>query len=127
MKNTNKITGKKGEDAAVTFLYNKGYTILERNYRAENGEIDIIAWDEHVLVFVEVKSCTTKTFGAPETWVNEAKQLKIGRTAQAFLASNNIDDVDCRFDVIAIDFMQNPKIKHIKDAFWIEDDLELFN
>lgn len=116
-----KRIGKKGEDQAVHYLKQKGYRILERNFRAERGEIDIIALDQDTLVFVEVKTKRHDHFGEPETWVNLKKQAQIGKIAQAYLQQRGIVDMDCRFDVIGVVFEnQSSEIRHIQDAFWLE-------
>jgi len=120
--NRNAQLGKRGEDMAADYLSDAGMEILARNYRAGHGEIDIIAKDGNSLVFIEVKSNMSRAFGPPETWVDRRKQQNIIMVAEAWLEENQIEDVDCRFDVIAIHFAKHPPyINHIKDAFWIED------
>jgi len=110
--------GTIGEDLAVDYLKKKGYRILQRNYRFEYGEIDIVAEDGSVLVFVEVKARRSKEFGEPEDAVTPRKREKIRSTANGYLFENNIDDKECRFDVIAIDYQDNKtEIRHITDAF----------
>jgi putative endonuclease len=114
--------GKTGEAIAVSYLQSLGLDILERNFRAHRGEIDIIAREEETLVFVEVKSSSGDSFGEPLTWVNRRKKQKIARTAEAYLLIQNCADVECRFDVIAVSIRNNGHdIKHIKNAFWLED------
>ncbi len=114
--------GKRGEDLAAKYLSDGGMEILARNFRAGHGEIDIIAKDGNSLVFIEVKSNMSQAFGPPETWVNRRKQENLIRVAEAWLEENQIEDVDCRFDVVAIHFAEHPpRINHIRDAFWIED------
>ena len=112
---------KKGtieEELAVDFLQKKGYRIIQRNYRFEHGEIDIIAEDSNVLVFVEVKARRSKEFGEPEDAVTLRKREKIKATADGYIFENNIDDIECRFDVVAIDYQDNKtEIRHIQDAF----------
>ena len=61
-----KVLGEKGETLACTFLQGKGYKIIQRNYRSSYGEIDIIAWHDRILVFIEVKTRTNLTYGYPE-------------------------------------------------------------
>jgi len=115
--------GKQGEDIAVDYLKGKGYSILERNFRAHGSEIDIIAEDGDVLVFAEVKASQRGGFGDPECRVTKTKQKQIEHAAQGYLQKNDIEKQDCRFDVIAIDGIQtNHKIYHIVDAFWVESD-----
>ena len=123
MTTSNKIkTGRQGEDLAADWLERQGYKILARNYHAARGELDIVAQQNDVLVFVEVKTARTRNFGAPETWVDERKQKHIGEAADDYLIEHEIQDLDCRFDVIAIDLSHSPpSIKHIQDAFWLEE------
>lgn len=110
--------GTIGEDLAVDYLEKKGYRILQRNYRFEHGEIDIIAEDGNVLVFVEVKARRSIEFGEPEDAVTPRKREKIRSTANGYLFENNIDDKECRFDVIAIDYQgDKTEIRQLKDAF----------
>ncbi|MBN2280408.1 MAG: ribonuclease HII [Candidatus Marinimicrobia bacterium] len=120
IKITNHRTlGAIGENHAAFYLYNHGYEIVERNFHFSTfGEIDIIAMKSNVLVFVEVKTIRDPFFGAPELKVDEAKQQQIFQIAEAFLAGNNFEDHECRFDVIAITIENNSfKINHIEDAF----------
>jgi len=113
--------GNSGEEEAADFLGASGYQLLERNFRAERGEIDIIARDGDVIVFVEVKTRKSEEFGDPEAWVGRRKQAQIGKVALAYLQSKDLLDAECRFDVIAVD-RSHPakKLRHIKDAFWLE-------
>ena len=110
--------GTIGENLAVDYLKKKGYRIFQRNYRFEHGEIDIVAEDGNALVFVEVKARRSKQFGEPEDAVTPRKREKIRSTANGYLFENNIDDKECRFDVVAIDYKDNKtEIRHIEDAF----------
>lgn len=111
--------GKSGEEAAIRYLKNNKFRIIERNFHFFRGEIDIIAYDRKTLVFLEVKTRRSKDFGPPEESVTVSKQRQIKRIAQAFLAKNNLHHVLCRFDVISLSYHKNEEysIKHIKDAF----------
>jgi len=115
--------GRTGERLAADYLISVGMRIVERNFRVREGEIDLIAMDEGTLVFVEVKSGRTEAFGEPETWVDARKQRQIGRVAASYLQLKQLEDIDCRFDVVAVTFMQGkPHIKHIENAFWLEEE-----
>ncbi len=117
MKNKRK-NGTIGENIAVEYLKEKGYHILQRNYRYDRGEIDIIAEDSNVLVFVEVKARRSKQYGEPEDAVTPQKRKKIRATADGYLFEHNIDDKICRFDVLAITYERNEVlIRHIIEAF----------
>ncbi len=110
--------GIRGEDAAVAFLQSKGYHIIERNYFFGQGEIDIIAKENDTLVFVEVKSRRSQEFCEPEDAVSAKKAGFVRRTAEGYLLQHRLDGVDCRFDIVAVDFCCHPKeIRHIPDAF----------
>ncbi len=113
-----KELGKKGEDLAVRFLKKKGYQIIERNYVCKMGEMDIIAREKDILVFVEVKTRTSTMFGPPQLAVNPKKQSQMSKVALNFLKEKKLEDVKARFDVVAI--LLGPKgaeIELIKDAF----------
>jgi putative endonuclease len=94
--------GQSGEVFALEFLRAQGYTIIETNYRAKCGEIDIIARDGGVLAFIEVKTRQEEGWDAFEA-VHPAKQQKIYRTAEHFLlARYGHVDIAGRFDVLAV-------------------------
>ncbi len=119
IKQSTHALGKSGERAALRYLKNKKYKILTPNFRLFRGEIDIIALDKNTLVFVEVKTRKSTDFGLPEESVTPSKQRQIKRIAQGFLMRNNLQDAECRFDVISILFDQNQgyRIRHIQNAF----------
>jgi len=110
--------GKIGEDVAANFLKQNGYEILEQNYFYNHGEIDIVAKEKNVLVFVEVKSRRTTTFGEPEESVTPKKQELLRRTAEGYVIEKNIGDMNCRFDVVSV-VLKNGKAecKVLKDCF----------
>ena len=113
--------GKRGEAIAAEYLQARGYAILARNVRFRHGELDIVARHGDTLVFVEVKTGTGDAFGEPQTWVDAAKQRRLGRLAAAYLGTHHLDDVACRFDVIAVCLSgSEPVVRHITDAFWLQ-------
>ncbi|MBN1397542.1 MAG: YraN family protein [Bacteroidetes bacterium] len=110
--------GKAAENLAADFLEQRGLKILERNFRYERGEIDLIAEEGDELVFIEVKARRSSLFGAPEDAVTEKKQEQIQAVAEGYLFIHGIDDRPYRFDIVAIDFQDgNAKFLHMKDAF----------
>ena len=114
MKELTTNIGKKYEQEAVDYLKKLKYKIIEQNFKLlPIGEIDIIAKDRNIIVFVEVKYRKNKNFGIPAEFVNKSKQQKITRTALCYIKKNRIN-ADIRFDVISI--CQN-EIEHIKNAF----------
>ena len=116
-----KELGEKGEQLAVEFLTNLSYDILDRNYRYGHGEIDIIAKDpkDGFIAFVEVKARQNLDYGEPEYAITKNKQKQIKRIAELYLYEKEIDEIDCRFDVIAIflEDLNNPVINHYVNAF----------
>ena len=109
--------GKLGEDLAVDYLVNKGYRILERNWRSGHKEIDIIALIDKVLAIVEVKTRKSSDYGEPDIAVGVMKQRMLAWTADAYVRYKNLE-VDIRFDILSIVFTdQGPEIEHIEDAF----------
>ena len=111
--------GAAGEALAVALLRDRGYAIVERNYRyGRKGEIDIVARDGEYLVFCEVKSRYDDTFGPPEYAVTPLKQWRIRRIAEAYLFTHGIRDQACRFDVVTVRFQAGgPKLELFKNAF----------
>lgn len=109
--------GKQGEEIAVKFLIDKGYEILERNWRNRHNEIDIIAKDGEELVIVEVKTRQSNGIMNPEQAVNRQKQRLLIYAANAYIYRNELD-MDTRFDIISIFFKDGKLvIDHIEDAF----------
>ncbi len=109
--------GKQGEEIAVNYLIEKGYEILERNWRNRHKEIDIIAKDGKELVIVEVKTRKSNNYGEPDLAVNKQKQRLLIYAANAYIFRNNLD-INTRFDIISIVFNDGePVIDHIEDAF----------
>ena len=111
----NRHVGSEYEEIAADFLKDKGYDILERNYRCPVGEIDIIASRSGTIIFVEVKYRVNKSKGYPAEAVSVSKQKVISRVAEYYLtAIIHKTDVSCRFDVISI---LDGNIEHIENAF----------
>ena len=106
--------GAQGEADARAFLIRKGAKILEANYRRPTGEIDIIARQGDVLLFVEVKRRSSLRYGRPAEAVDRQKQAHILRTAQLYLQEKRLVDVPVRFDVIEV---MPGEIRHISNAF----------
>lgn len=114
--NTKKI-GDLGEDIAAEILTNKGYEILERNYRYKRSEIDLICLFSGLLIFIEVKALHSSFFGHPEERVNQHKIKKVIEAAEDYIYAINWEK-DIRFDILSID-LKNPKnFLHIEDAFY---------
>lgn len=110
--------GQKAEDSAALFLEDKGYLILERNYRTRFAEIDIIAKKDDFLVFIEVKARRNTEKGFPKEAVGFSKQKKISLAAGYYLREKKLSNVRVRFDVVAILEKNNHlEIELIDNAF----------
>lgn len=111
--------GKEGEQIAVDLLLQKGYTIIDRNWRFQKAEIDIIAQIESkTLVVVEVKTRSNSFIGNPEEFVTKKKIKLLVKAANEYIVSKNLD-VEVRFDIIAV--LKNAKyqkVEHLEDAFY---------
>ncbi|MEA2061825.1 MAG: YraN family protein [Thermodesulfobacteriota bacterium] len=118
MAGSNRNFGKQAEQAACVFLEQKGYSIVERNYRTRSAEIDIIARYNAFLVFIEVKARQGQRMGSAREAVTPVKQKKISLGAAFYLRENNLGEVRTRFDVIAVTRSRNDfEIEHIENAF----------
>lgn len=110
--------GKKGEQLAVDFLLEKGYDILERNYRFDKAEVDIIAQQNDTLAIIEVKTRSTADFGNPQDFVKPKQIKNLVKAVDEYVNSNHLD-VEVRFDIVAIIKSSNGfEIEHLKDAFY---------
>jgi putative endonuclease len=110
--------GATGESAAARLLESTGYKVLHQNWRAGKLEIDIIAENQHSLIFVEVKTRSGNQYGSPLIAVDKAKQKNIIRGAHIFLQSYQ-GNKEPRFDVICVTGIgNNTNCEHIEGAFW---------
>jgi putative endonuclease len=110
--------GVGGESAAVKFLEEKGYKILDLNFIGQHGEIDIVAKDGGYIVFVEVKSRINEKFGRPIEAITPYKVQCIIETARFYAMIKGCSDLDMRFDVIEI---LRGEITHTTNAFTLDD------
>ena len=115
--------GKEGESFAERFLRSRGYHIIARNVRSPSGELDLIADDGGVLVFVEVKARQTNALGGVHYAVDRKKQLRIVKQAAQYLARHRIRGRACRFDVVLLRTTAGPDpgIELIQNAFEVPD------
>jgi putative endonuclease len=98
----NQILGRAGEDLTTSWYTGAGYTILERNWRCAQGEIDLLCTKDGVLVVCEVKTRRTDAHGAPEEAVTRAKQLRLRRLVVAYLRTYGGHYDEVRFDVASV-------------------------
>ena len=115
--NTKKI-GDDGESRACEYLLSHGFAIIERNWRTKGGEIDIIAFKNDTLVFVEVKTLPNGTFDMIQRELNNQKRQRIIKTSKRFLLNHRqYSNSYVRFDVIVIDMPGLEPVYHIENAF----------
>ena len=114
--------GKEGEKLEADFLKNQGYKILRLNYKTKLGEIDIIAWDQDTICFIEVKTRQSDKFGLPQEAVSWRKQAQISKTAIIYLKENKLLDKKARFDVVsALNSDKGLEFNLIKNAFELSE------
>ncbi|MCF6094339.1 YraN family protein [Microaerobacter geothermalis] len=123
MYHDRKKLGALGEELAVQYLLKKGYKIIQRNYRCPLGELDIIAKEGKELIFVEVRTKSTLSFGSGLESITYAKRRKLVQLGQYFLSQNFQHHVHYRFDVISIFIPRSnespemiPEVVHIRNA-----------
>lgn len=111
--------GAAGESVAARLLERRGFRIVEANVRCRLGEIDLVAVDAGVIVFVEVKSNRGGRFGAPEEMVTPFKQRRLTRLAAWYLQRRGWLGRPARFDVVAVDWEAAgaARVRHFRDAF----------
>ena len=113
-----RITGNDGENRAAAYLVSKGFEIIERNWRTKGGEIDIIAYKNDILVFVEVKTLPNGTMDMIQRELNYQKRQRIIKTSKRFLLNHRqYSNSYVRFDVIVIDMPGLEPVYHIENAF----------
>jgi putative endonuclease len=112
------ITGQKGEELAAAYLKNKGYTVLETNWRFKNLEADIIASMGDTMIIAEVKTRKSNFFGEPETFVTRQKQRNLIKAANEYIQKKQLD-LEVRFDIISIIMNGGgSSVNHIEAAFY---------
>ncbi len=113
------VLGRRGEELAASFLVNEGYTILDRNWRCPQGEIDLVAFDGNETVFVEVKTRSSVAFGHPLEAITTLKLARLRRLAAAWCAEHEGNHDRIRIDAIAVIAPRHgtPQIEHLKRVF----------
>lgn len=118
MVKSTKLIGDKGEEKAASYLSEKGYEIICRNWKDDGGEIDIIALKDQTLVFVEVKTLPNATVDMLRSVLGQEKQKRIVKTTKRFLLKHRqYSKYLIRFDVIVNDMPGLPPVYHIENAF----------
>ncbi len=109
-----KVLGRKGEDLVAKYLKKQKYKLLKRNYVTPFGEADIIAEDGEEIVFIEVKTRLTESYGAPSEAVGAEKQRRYRKIAACYWKQAG-EEPNARFDVVEV--YPGGRIEHIKNAF----------
>ena len=112
--------GRRSEIDGATYLRSIGFRVIASGYRTRSGEIDLVAWDDDVLVFVEVKALHS---GAPpEDAVGARKQQRVQRAAQSYIAQYRLHEAPYRFDILAVSVLRGhkPEYRLLRDAFGAE-------
>ncbi len=110
--------GRAGEDLAALAYEWRGFEVLDRNWRTRSGEIDLVARKDRLVVFCEVKTRRTDSFGLPVEAVDHRKQARLRRLAAQWLASRSPGSVEVRFDVVSVIVTGgSPEVMHFPNAF----------
>ncbi|MGH9663487.1 MAG: YraN family protein [Bryobacteraceae bacterium] len=111
-------TGRMGEDLAHRHLSRAGMIVVARNYRTRSGraEVDLIAWDSDILVFVEVKTRQNEDFGAPDRAIGEEKERALCRAAREYSGRIDVPWERVRFDVVNVVLAGTPVVTHLRNA-----------
>ena len=109
--------GRRSEILGIDYLRTLGYRIVTSGYRTKGGEVDIIAWDGDILVFIEVKA--RQNADPPEDSVGFQKQQRIARAARSYITRHRLQESPCRFDILAITALKGskPQFRLLRDAF----------
>ncbi|MFL6124453.1 YraN family protein [Actinophytocola sp.] len=110
------VTGARGEALAARYLEEQGLTVLSKNWRCNEGELDLVLTDGHILVVCEVKTRTSDNYGGPAEAVDNAKAGRIRRLARQWRVQNGVAHVVTRYDIVAILWPSDgePQINHLR-------------
>ncbi|MGI5865710.1 MAG: YraN family protein [Myxococcales bacterium] len=113
--------GEAGESLAAEYFVERGYRVVERNFKSQLGEIDLVVEKGEQLVFVEVRARSYVSFGYPEETISRAKRRKLSLAALYYVVSRRLTERVIRFDVLAVILTRSgPRIEHIEDAFEVD-------
>lgn len=128
MKRNPRLTGKEAEELVASYLIEKGFKIIARNFRARNCEVDLVVSRENDLVFVEIKTCNGADFDFFGRKIDRKKQEKLITCAKLFCVKNSgsLNRIkSIRFDVVFVDLMRG-EIDHYEGAFFADNELISF-
>jgi putative endonuclease len=109
-------TGERGEALAARYLEDQGLTVLSKNWRCLQGELDLVLTDGRILIVCEVKTRTSDDYGTPAEAVDDAKAGRIRRLARRWRVEHHVAHVDTRFDIVSVLWPpgETPQITHLK-------------
>jgi putative endonuclease len=113
--------GRWGEQLAAQYLESHGYKVLDRNWRCRRGEIDLVAKEGDVLVFVEVKTRRGRDYGTPEEALTRYKVKRLLELGQRYMLERDLEDVEWRVDLVAVELDRQGKLlrfEHVPNAVW---------
>ena len=113
--------GRWGEQLAAQYLESHGYKVLDRNWRCLRGEIDLVAEEGDVLVFVEVKTRRGRDYGTPEEALTKYKAKRLLELGQRYMLERDLEDVEWRVDLVAVELDRQGKLlrfEHVPNAVW---------
>jgi putative endonuclease len=113
------LPGEEGENLACRHLQQRGFEILDRNFRCQSGEVDVVARDGPATVFVEVKERHGRSHGEGYEAVTFGKRKRLIRAARLYAASHGLTEMPIRFDVVSVEWLNadTPVVRHDEDAF----------
>lgn len=111
--------GRRSEIDGAAYLRSIGFRVIASGYRTRAGEVDLVAWDGDVLVFVEVKALHSDL--PPEGAVGPRKQQRVIRAARSYITQYRLHEAPYRFDILAVTVLpgQNPVFRLLRDAFGV--------
>ena len=113
--------GRWGEQLAAQYLESHGYKVLDRNWRCRRGEIDLVAKEGDVLVFVEVKTRRGRDYGTPEEALTRYKVKRLLELGQRYMLERDLEDVEWRVDLVAVELDRQGNLlrfEHVPNAVW---------
>lgn len=112
------VLGRRGEDAAAAFLRQKGYKLLDRNWRGTRGELDLVCECDGSVVFVEVKTRTPGPMNKPHQGLTTMKRTTLMRTVSEYLTRHGLWERPCRLDLVAVEIEEGaePVIEHVENV-----------
>lgn len=116
MSNNRLDLGRFGEDVAGSFLLEKGYRILEKNWRFKKGEIDLVCTLGKMIVFVEVKSRSEDSPGETGEALSHGQKIRLLKTASHYLCKNGLWERECRFDLVCVTAGSEVVVEHVENA-----------